>query len=791
MAVVASCRFYRTTISSWLCRHDGVTLSSEREYLSPQQDTAYSAFAALLRWYRPYLVGMKGLITWTVLGTLGFLACVAVTPLLVEWILHHGSWDTRAILGLIAIVALQLVLSYYAHIGAHRVAFESASLLRLKIFDRALASRISRQQVLGRSPIVNRHTDDVDRIAYAFETTLAAGLPGIVRILQSLILLTIIEPIAGLAMALATIAFLIVHRRIGRTLIRIDHRRTHASSETAALVDESISTSRLLSGLHLEAWQRSRFAHLVERLEHRTHEQGVHASRLIVGAHTAGLVGLVFITIGAIALGGESLAGVAAAILYVESVVVGLEALPPWVRALHLGVVSQHRIDTILDEPDRVDRPMDIADTVAPPGLAARALSLRLDSGGELVDVDLTIPRGGVLGVVASPWPYADSLLAVLAGDQNPHAGVVTLDGLDVRSLVVRGRIAYVPDETSGFDVSVLDELHAADPNMTEEQARDLLTQLGLGHLADSPEGVGTQLGPGGNLISVSDRQLLNLTVAVASQPRVLLVGSIIPLGEGDVALPLITKLREYDYEATVVSVRDPLVAEAMDLIAFVDEGTVITGTHRELLVSSPAYAHMWEQRLSGSDVDLSVLGLSADDESGIYTRLVTESYDAGDPVYRQGAPADRILFIISGQVAVTVHDSDGNERRTAVLGPGNHCGDLRLTVGETRAESVWALTPLVVRSLSREAITAGLSGLLDRTPTERRIVTSIMRSGPGTAEEIRVRLPDVDPRLFDSSLALLLKDEAVRVSDGVISAVQRRQVKVGADFLLDRLSDL
>jgi hypothetical protein len=289
----------------------------------------------------------------------------------------------------------------------------------------------------------------------------------------------------------------------------------------------------------------------------------------------------------------------------------------------------------------------------------------------------------------------------------------------------------------------------------------------------------------------VTDRQLLNLTVAVASAPRVLLIGSIIPLGEADVALPLITTIREQAYEATVMSVRDPIVAEAMDLIAFLDQGTVHIGTHQELLVSFPSYARLWEQRLTGADVDLSVLGLTAADEAGIYTRLVTESYAAGDPVYREGAPADRILFVISGQAAVTVIDSDGDERRTAVLGPGNHCGDLRLTVGETRAESVWALTPLVVRSLSREAITAGITGLLDRTPTERRIVTSILRDGPGREEEIRVRLPDVDPRIFDSSLALLLKDGAVRESDGVLNAVQRRQTKSGAAALLDRLGDL
>ena len=238
------------------------------------------------------------------------------------------------------------------------------------------------------------------------------------------------------------------------------------------------------------------------------------------------------------------------------------------------------------------------------------------------------------------------------------------------------------------------------------------------------------------------------------------------------------------------MSVRDPVVAESVDLIALLDHDKLFTGTHQELLVSLPAYSRMWEQRLSGADVDLSVLGLPPDDEAGIYTRLVTESYVAGDPVYREGAPADRILFIISGQAAVTVTDGEGEERRTAVLGPGNHCGDLSLTVGETRAESVWALTPLVVRALSREAISAGITGLLDRPASERRIVASILRKGPATEDELRQRLPEIDERTFESSLALLIKDGAVRNSQGVLSAVQRRQVKSGAAAILDRLSE-
>ena len=764
-------------------------MASPFEGSLPERFNPTAAVFELFRWYRPYLVGMRGLLVWTIIGTLLYLVCTAVLPLVVELILHAGTWDTRAITGLIAIAVLQLVMSYYSHIGAHHVAINSASKLRLAVFDRTLASRISRQQGLSRASIVSRHSEEVERIADAIEKSLADGLPGIIKVAQSLILLTIIEPMAGIAMFLATIAFLIIHRTIGRKLMRADHSWAEASTRAASLADEAISTSRLLAGLHLDRWQRKRFAHSVERLEHISHEKGKHVIRLIVGANAAGVVGLVFVTIGAVALGGENLAGVAAAILYVESVVLGLKDLPAWARAVQLGVVSQNRIDTILNEGDRIDRSIEKVPE-SEVGLSARGLFLELESGKTLRDAHLVIPHGAVLGVVSSPWSLADSLVAALAGDENPSSGSVTLDGKDVRSLSVRGRLAYVPDETSGFDVAILEELRAADPEISIEDARNLLERFGLEHITTGLGDQDTTMGPGGNLLAVSDRQLLNLAVAVAGRPRVLLAGSIISLGEPDVALAILAALRAESYEATVISVRDPLIAEAVDLIAFLDHDKLFTGTHQELLVSLPAYSRMWEQRLSGADVDLSMLGLPPDDEAGIYTRLVTESYVAGDPVYRQGAPADRILFIISGQAAVTVTDSEGLERRTAVLGPGNHCGDLSLTVGETRAESAWALTPLVVRSLSREAISAGITGLLDRPATERRIVASILRKGPATAVELSQRLPEIDQRTFESSLALLIKDGAVRESQGVLSVVQRRQVKSGAAAILDRLGD-
>ncbi len=744
---------------------------------------------SLFRWYRPYLRGMRGLIAWTITGTLVFLACVAVAPLLVEQILSNGTWDTGAIAALVAVVILELVTSHYARLGAHRVAAQSATTLAVRVFDRILASRIGRRELLDRSSAVGRTTSDVDRISAAVECTLAQGLPGIVRVLQSLILLAVIEPVAGAAMTAATLGFLLLHRHVGSRLIQADHHRLNENSVLSTLIDESISTSRVLSGLHLFDWQRRRFAAQVARLEHSIHAQSVHVTRLVVGAQTAGQVGLLVVTIGAVLLGGEDLAGVAASLLYVKGVVSGLEALPPWVRSVQLGIVAQHRIDVILSEPDRVTMPVGQSQAGGHRGPEARDLSVRLDSGTTLGGISLQLPQGSLVGVVASPWPLADALISVLAGDDDPAAGSVTLDGVDVRSQAIRRLIAFVSDETAGLDVSPWDELRAADPAIAEDDARRLLTTYGLAHVAERPGMLHASLGPGGNSLSVSDRQLLNLAVAVASSPRVLMAGSLIPLGEADSALPLVTALRTAGFESTVVSVRDPAVAEAVDLVLFLGGGRLVTGTHQDLLVAEPDYARIWERRLSGADVDLSVLGLAEADEAALFTRLVTESYAAGEPIYRQGTPADRLMFVISGEAAVTVTDAEGRERRTATLGPGNHCGDLSLTVGETRAESVWAVTPVVVRSLSREAISAGMTGLLDRSSTERRIVTSILRSGPASPDELRERLPDVQDSLFDSGLALLLRDGAVRRSDdGAIHAVQRRHVKAGAAAILDRL---
>lgn len=716
---------------------------------SARQETRSRSFAALLRWTWPYLSASRGALLVAGVLMAGMLAAQAVMPLIVERILQAGAWDA-GLIGLLALVIVVLVLlGYVLERIAHTIASQVGDRMRRSIFAHVVRTRVLHQEGLVRPSIVSRHTSDVDAVTDALESTLVSGLPGVIRLIQSLVLLTVIEWRAGVGMTIASLIFLLIRSGVGRGLLVVDRARLDARSRVSESIDEAVSAARPVRGMRLADWVSTRVAAASKIMELRSIEQGKHIAQLSTAARAAGLAGLFFVVAFAVVAGGTSLAAVAAALLYVEAVVRSLEALPPWVRGLQLAVVSRLRIDQILTKPLDAERPRASG---MPEGLA---------------DVAVPVCERGLVGVVTGVDVEADDVLALLSRE---------VDGL------------HVTAEPVAFNMPIADHLRALRPDLAEEEVGALVERVGL----QSPVCPATEpLGPGGAALTTAEKQRLTLALALAAQPDALLVGPILPLLDTDGALELIRTITDPGPRLLAVAAFTPEIAEEADTVLFVTGQQVRSGSHADLLVQSPEYSAVWERRLHADQVDLSPLGLGQDAEESMHARLVMERYDDGDIVYRQGDPADRIIFIVAGRLEILASEADGQARRVAVLGPGNHCGDLRLTVGERRAETVRCLDSAVVRSLSREAISAGMMGLLDRTSAERRIVTALLRSGPGTEEEVRARLPDLDDGEFDAALALLVRDGAIARRGDELTTVHRRTTKAGAAAILDRIGGL
>jgi ABC-2 type transport system ATP-binding protein len=134
-------------------------------------------------------------------------------------------------------------------------------------------------------------------------------------------------------------------------------------------------------------------------------------------------------------------------------------------------------------------------DEAAPPMVEIVNLWVKYATVEAVRGISFSIPRGGVFGFIGPNGAGKSSTIRVLATLQEPFAGSVKIDGIEVRSdpTRIRRKIGYLPDSVGLYeDLSVREYLHffAAAYDLSEaNRARlvdDLLALTDLAHKIDS-----------------------------------------------------------------------------------------------------------------------------------------------------------------------------------------------------------------------------------------------------------------------------------------------------------------
>jgi ABC-type transport system involved in cytochrome bd biosynthesis fused ATPase/permease subunit len=188
-----------------------------------------------------------------------------------------------------------------------------------------------------------------------------------------------------------------------------------------------------------------------------------------------------------------------------------------------------------------LDAPVPVAEPVAPrplrrtggtyqPHLVLRDVSARWPGRDEVAlhDVSLDLPAGRRLAVVGRSGSGKSTLAAVLLRFLEPSAGVVELDGVDVRDFTgddVRRVVGLCAQDAYLFDSTVEANLRLAKTDATTDELRDALRRVGLlGWLDALPDGLQTRVGEAGALVSGGERQRIALArVLLADFPVVVL----------------------------------------------------------------------------------------------------------------------------------------------------------------------------------------------------------------------------------------------------------------------------
>ena len=763
-----------------------------------------SAGRELFTFLRPFLVPVKAKILLALAFGLTSLLAGLYIPLRIHAILAagehgaeasasettHSAISSFAAIGSIAVlVAIAVVGAMLSRKVTHDFATEVSRNLSESVFESTLESPVLRQKMLQRPSVIDRHTADVDRIQAAIDQTVVEGLPATVGITLSLVLLLYIEPPVGLVTTAAVIFFVMFNRFIGNRTFESDRHRLDASNDVGVIVDEAITAGRNVTGMNLGAWMESRFFTRAERLRIATHHQQTQVNRLLTAARFTGYLALFVVVCMAVIGGSASAAAIAPALLYIEFVVSGLEALPPWLREFRLAVTSKRRIEQIVNSPRRVHRPGSTPTSSLTGTLVLRDVALSPESPLTVGDVE--IPLGGLVVLAGDRGSSPDALAEVLAGDRDADAGCVLLDGMDVRYPTVRRRITLIADEPYLMDATIREHLGSAQAGLSDADISAILERVGLAHLLSLEQGgIDASLGTHAGLLSVHERQRLMIAMACLGAADVVVIQNLSLFSDADAAGPLMAALTHGKKRTVVLSTMNEEVAAMADHVLAMVGTDLMAGTHNELMARED-YAQVWQRHLPGVIDDRILATFPEEQRERLQARLFSEHFSPGDILVRAGSRIDRVMYVVNGRVEIISTDASGHDRRVAEIGPGNFCGDLS-EPGGINSQTIRAVEETTVRALSAESWSAGLLGLLDADPAERRVLSSILRLEYPTRSDLASIITEFPDEQVDAAIDNLVSLGQVRErADGGLVVSLKRKIIRDTTGLLDALDDL
>ncbi len=232
-------------------------------------------------------------------------------------------------------------------------------------------------------------------------------------------------------------------------------------------------------------------------------------------------------------------------------------------------------------------------------------VDFKYPDGDEYVlrDFNLHIPFGSSIAIVGETGAGKSTLVNLICRFFEPTYGRVLIDGRDARErsqLWLHSSIGYVLQTPHLFSGTLRENLLYGNPNATDEQIAAALKLVSADEVVARLEnGLDTDVGEGGDLLSTGEKQLISFARAILTDPRILI------LDEATASIDTLTEQKIQSAIDTIIHGRTSVViahrlstVRNADLILVVRDGKIVErGRHDELLAQKGYYYSLYTRQ--------------------------------------------------------------------------------------------------------------------------------------------------------------------------------------------------
>jgi ATP-binding cassette subfamily B protein len=377
-----------------------------------------------------------------------------------------------------------------------------------------------------------------------------------------------------------------------------------------------------LTGAYNENITGVRVVKALVREERNLHEFGKQSSGLYSAAFRAAWLSALFLPaiqiIGALGLGaivwygglqvrfaGLTIGGIQAFLSYVTFMLWPIQDMARVFAEMQRSVASAERVFSLMDaEPDIVDR-----ENAIDPGTMRGVIEFENvsfyyeENNPVLVDLDLCVEPGERIALVGPTGGGKSTIVNLVCRFYEPKSGVIRINGRDYTEFTqhaIQSRIGMVLQTPHLFSGTIRDNLRYGRLDATDEEI-ETAARIAHAHdfIVEMEKGYDEDVGEGGTLLSVGQKQLVSLARAVLADPDIMF------MDEATSSVDTLTEARiQQGMEAVMHGRTSFVIAHRLstiknaDRILVIEDGRIAeTGTHRELIQARGHYYSLYTKQ--------------------------------------------------------------------------------------------------------------------------------------------------------------------------------------------------